>query len=150
MELDNHVDTCAVGSKSALVIRRHDKQIDVLGYQGSTGDTQTLQGGDAAVVYERFKGERIMLIINQALEVPGHNINLLSPMQVRMNDVEVREQPKFTIKNPTDRDHAITIEDEDICTKVIPAGPKRDNLINLTLYDLNDEHGGEESPKEGR
>ena len=82
-ELDNHADTCAVGSKSALVIKRHDKQIDVLGYQGSTGDTQTLQVVDAAVVYEGFKGERIMLIINQALEVPGHNINLLSPMQVR-------------------------------------------------------------------
>ena len=28
----------------------------------------------------------------------------------------------------------------DICTKVIPAGHKRDQLIGLILYDLTDDH----------
>ena len=31
----------------------------------------------------------------------------------------------------------------DICTKVIPVGQKRDQLIGLILYDLTDDHVGE-------
>ena len=30
---------------------------------------------------------------------------------------------------------------EDVCTEVVPAGQKRDSLIELILFDLADDHG---------
>jgi hypothetical protein len=36
---------------------------------------------------------------------------LLCPMQIRLNDMVLNERPKFLTKHPTDKDHAILLED---------------------------------------
>ena len=37
--------------------------------------------------------------------------NLLPPMQIRLNDVRVNDQPKFLTENPSDDTHAIILPD---------------------------------------
>ena len=56
-----------------------------------------------------------MLIINQAIDVPGMKTILLSTMQMRDNDLRVNDEPKFMVPNPTEDHNAITIpHNEDI------------------------------------
>ena len=50
-----------------------------------------------------------MLIIHQAILIPGMKANLLSPMQLRDNDLRVNDEPKFMVPNPTEDHHAIYI-----------------------------------------
>jgi hypothetical protein len=62
-------------------------------------------------------GQVIIIILHQAIHVPHLEVNLLCPMQMRVNDVKVSEIPKHLADNPTDKTHALTIEDDDL---VIP------------------------------
>ena len=71
------------------------------------GASKSLEVGNVAVAYEGFKGERVILVINQALEVPGQSNNLLCPMQLQVIDVEVGEKPKFLMDKPGASDHTI-------------------------------------------
>ena len=48
-----------------------------------------------------------MLIVNQAICIPGMEVNLICPMQLRDNDIEVNDLPKSLQTNPTDHNHAI-------------------------------------------
>ena len=50
-----------------------------------------------------------MLIIHQAILIPGMKTNLLSPMQLRDNDLRVNDEPKFMVPKPTEDHHAIYI-----------------------------------------
>ena len=86
----------------------------MVGYEGSSGVSKSLEVVDAAIAYDGFKGERVILVINQALEVPGQSNNLLCPMQLRVNDVEVDEKPKFLTDQPGASDHAIVIRDNSL------------------------------------
>jgi len=111
-ELDSHADTHVVG-RNAMVVHRHGRFVNVFGYKGeSDEDPSRLEVVDAAVAHETLDGETIILMLNQALEQPTLEHNLLCLMQMRMNDVQVEEKPKFQCKNPTERDHAITLMDE--------------------------------------
>ena len=47
--------------------------------------------------------------------------NVICPMQVRMNDVRLDDNPKFLTEDPTDESHAISHEDN------------MGTLVNITL-----------------
>ena len=67
----------------------------------------------AAVAYDDpVTGDTFMLVIHQAIHMPRLSHNLLCPMQLRQNDVEVDERPKFLTTNPTEKSHAIVLTDE--------------------------------------
>ena len=51
-----------------------------------------------------------MLIVNQALNVPGLRHPLLCSNQLRLNDVHVNDEPKHLVSNPTEHHHAIAIK----------------------------------------
>ena len=53
-----------------------------------------------------------MLIINQAIEIPTMENNLLCPMQMRVNGVSVNDTPKFLVDSPDETTHAIQVEDD--------------------------------------
>ena len=53
-----------------------------------------------------------ILEVHQAIEIPHLHHNLLCPMQLRVNDVEVNERPKFLTRYPTDSSHAIIVPSE--------------------------------------
>jgi hypothetical protein len=106
--LDSHADTCVVGSDSALLIHDFDRPVRVHGYKEDIGPTPNCRTVSAVVAYDHpGTGEVYMLVIHQAILIEQMTTNLLSPMQMRDNDLHVNDEPKFMVLNPTENHHAI-------------------------------------------
>ena len=88
----------------------HERPVNVVGYDKSRGtqhrDLPTVSG--ALAYNDPSSGTAIMLIVRQAISVTMMSNNLLCPMQMRMNDIELNDTPKFLTENPTSKTHAIT------------------------------------------
>ena len=127
-ELDSHADACVVGTH-ALIVQAFDRPVDVTGYAPSMGTKRNLRTVTAALAYDDPRdGTTVILIVHQAIHVPTMCNNLLTPMQLRMNDVKVRDTPRFLI-DPNDREehqHAI----------VIPTPEQDDYVIPLELHGI--------------
>ena len=122
-ELDSHADTCVAG-KNCLVTEVYDKTVSVSGYDPNLGTKKAMQIVSAAVAYDDpASGETLILRIHQAVHIPTMTNNLLCPMQMRLNDVEVNDCPKFVHDNPTDKTHTITVKGDND-TLVIPLSLK--------------------------
>jgi hypothetical protein len=68
----------------------------VTGFDPSQGKVKDLGLVSAALEYDcPTTGDTIILMIHQAVHVPTMDNNLLCPMQMRVNDVELQECPKF-------------------------------------------------------
>ena len=68
----------------------------------------------AVVAYDHATtGDVYMIVIHQAVLVPGMKVNLLGQMQVKDNDVIVNDKPKYMALTPTDNTHAITLKDKE-------------------------------------
>jgi endonuclease V-like protein UPF0215 family len=64
----------------------------------------------AALAYDDPRtGKPVILVVHQAIYVPQVQHNLLSCMQLRLNDVTVNEVPKFLTENPTATTHSILL-----------------------------------------
>jgi hypothetical protein len=57
-------------------------------------------------------GATHILVIHQAIYFNHLENNLISPMQLRMNDLELNECPKFLSPNPSDDTHSINFHRE--------------------------------------
>ena len=73
--------------------------------------------------YDKSRG------IDQAISVTTMNNNLLAPMQIRMNDVELNNTPRFLTKNHTSKTHAISGLNHDDHEYIIPL-----TLHSVTSY----------------
>jgi hypothetical protein len=105
--LDSHADTCVVG-KNALIVHLLDKKVNVTGFDPTQGKVKDLNLVSAALAYDcPATGEPIILMVHQAVHVPTMNNDLLCPMQMRVNDVELYECPKFMENNPSDASHSL-------------------------------------------
>ena len=65
----------------------------------------------AVLQYTHDNGINYMLIVNQAICIPGMEVNLICPMQLRDNDIEVNDLPKSLQSNPMVHNHAIIADD---------------------------------------
>jgi hypothetical protein len=79
--------------------------INLLLYEVSTRTVQLarspLRTVSAALAYDDSRtGEPVILVVHQAIYVPQMQHNLLSCMQLSLNDVTVNEVPKFLTENP--------------------------------------------------
>ena len=109
-DLDSHADTCVVG-KNALIILDFETPVRVTGYDKLKA--KSYRTVSAALAYDDPKmGEVHILEVHQAIEIPHLHHNLLCLMQLRVNDVEVNERPKFLTRYPTDSSHVIIIPSE--------------------------------------
>jgi ribosomal protein L31E len=109
-ELDSHADTCVVGEETALVIHDFEQPVRVFGYDEAIGQATNFKTVSAIIAYIHPEtGEKYMLTIHQAILIPQMKANLLSPMQLRDNDLRVNDEPKYMALNPTDDHHAIVI-----------------------------------------
>ncbi|KAI2506535.1 Reverse transcriptase (RNA-dependent DNA polymerase) [Fragilaria crotonensis] len=80
----------------------------------------------AALAYDDpLTGETTILLVHQAIYIPELEHNLLSTMQVRLNDVIISETPRFLAEQITDLTHTIAIPTED---------PDTPYVIPLTLH----------------
>ena len=124
-DLDSHADTCTIGN-NALITHVHEingmpKRVKVHAYDPSLGCVQDINVVNAAVAYDcPHSGEVLILKINQAIHIPSMSNNLLCVMQLRLNDVNVFERPKFLTEIPNCTDHSIVVSStEDINEKVV-------------------------------
>jgi hypothetical protein len=99
-ELDSHADCCVCG-KEVLAFNDFDREVTVAGWYPE-GETQSLNILSAAMGYTIPEtGKTMLLIANQSIFSPSLSHNLLSTMQMRLNDVVVNETPKLKSLNPT-------------------------------------------------
>ena len=93
----------------------HECPVNVVGYDKSCGTQhRDLPTVSCALAYDDpSSGMAIMLIVHQAISVTTMSNNLLCPMQIRMNDIELNDTPKFLTENPMSKTHAISVMDQD-------------------------------------
>ena len=109
-ELDNHVDTCMVGTKTSLLIHDYNRPVQVHGYDEGVGETEAFRTVSAVISYDHPEsGYMYMLLLRQAILIPQMENNLVCPLQIRDNDVRVNYEPKFMVPVPTDNHHSIVI-----------------------------------------
>ena len=110
-ELDSHADTCVVG-KHCLVTHTYDKKVNVSGYDPNLGSMRGMAIVSAALAYDDpMSGETMILRVHQAVHIPTMDSNLLCPIQLHVNDVEVNDCPKFLHPSPTDTTHSIVVKE---------------------------------------
>ena len=108
-DLDSHADQCAVGS-SLLVVLDYDRPINVSGYNPSGPVAMDIKTVSAALVYnDPVSGKTLILMVHQAVSIPDIPHNLLSTMQLRLNDVTINNVPRFLTDNVTDQTHSLVI-----------------------------------------
>ena len=73
--------------------------------------------GGALACDNPTSGTTVIIVVHQAIHVPTMDWNLSCPIQVRMNNVELDDKPKFL----TDKSHPVSCEDNS------------GTLINITL-----------------
>ena len=111
-ELDSHADTCVVGHDTALLIHDYESLVRVQGYNEDVGEWSNCRIVSAVVAYNHpATGEVYMLVIHQAILIPGMPNNLLCPMQLRDHGLAMNDEPKYMALTPTDDHHAITFCD---------------------------------------
>lgn len=120
-DLDSHADQCAVRN-NCLVVHDYDRPINVTGYDPSGPIAKDLKTVSAALAYDDpLTGETVILMVHQAIHIPDLWHNLLSTMQVRLNDVIINETPRFLTDNATDLTHSLVIPTDEYDTPyVIP------------------------------
>jgi hypothetical protein len=103
---------CVLG-RDALIFLDFDQPICVQGYD-LTLSTKTFATVSGALAYDDpITGKVFHFVVNQAIHIPHLDHHLLCPMQCRVNDVTVDDTPKFLARDPTDKTHALTLEDPD-------------------------------------
>lgn len=122
-DLDSHADQCAVG-RNVLIVHDYERPINVSGYDPAGPIARDLRTVSAAMAYDDpTSGETVILLVHQAIYIPELHHNLLSPMQLRVNDVIVNDTPRFLTDNPDEFTHAILVPDSSTdCPYVIPLG----------------------------
>jgi hypothetical protein len=99
-----------IGEETALVIHDFEQPVRVFGYDEAIGQAMNFKTVSAIIAYDQPEtGEKYMLTIHQAILIPQMKANLLSPMQLRDNDLRVNGKPKYMALNPSDDHHAIII-----------------------------------------
>jgi ribosomal protein L15 len=113
-ELDSHADTCCVG-KNAYIFHETSRTVDVSAFLSTLGQARSVPIVSAALAYDHpYTYETFILIIHQALHFPTMEHNLLNPNQLRLNDVQVYDCPRFLLENPTDLSHSIYFPNENL------------------------------------
>jgi hypothetical protein len=93
-ELDSHADNSVVGNDTALMIHDFERPVNVHGYNDKIGHARC-KTISAVLAYDHpTTGDTFMLVIHQAILIPSLKANLLSPMQMRDNDLRVNDEPK--------------------------------------------------------
>jgi hypothetical protein len=113
-DLDSHADQCAIGS-NALVTHDFDLPINVSGCDPNGPITRNLRTVTAALTKDNaMSSTSIILVVHQAILMPDLPHNLLSTMQLQLNDVTVNDVPRFLTDDPTPLTHSLLIPTADI------------------------------------
>ena len=124
MDLDMNANTTVLG-RHCLIIQDFNKTVSVTGWDASAGATEcrTVYG---VVAYDhQVTGQAYMLVFLHAIYLESMDNHLICPMQCRVSGVEINYTPNIFVKNPTERSHAIVVDD--------PLAPDNSLVIPLQL-----------------
>jgi hypothetical protein len=136
-----------------LIVCLSDKKVNVAGFDPSQCEVADLDLVSAALAcnWLTTAGEAIMLMVHQVVHIPTMEIDLLCPMQMRMNDVKAHECPKFMEEQPSNLSLAPRVTqagDKNLClvcalrgvTSCFPTRkPTTAELANCRRFDLTAE-----------
>jgi hypothetical protein len=118
-DLDSHADVSMVG-KEVITFQDFGRPVNISGYDPKGHVAIALKKVSSGMAYDvPGSGRVVILIVNQAVNLPHLTHNLLNPMQMRLNDVVVNETLKFKCANPTDLSHTITVKGENMNDELI-------------------------------
>jgi hypothetical protein len=101
-DLDLHTNQSLLGFNT-LAIHDFDKPVNIIGYDPRGPVMHSLHTVSGALAYACLNtGATFILIVHQAIHNPKLEHSLLSPFQMRLNDVIVDETPKFMTEMPTE------------------------------------------------
>jgi hypothetical protein len=119
-ELDSHADTCCFGRNSHVLSYDLQQTASVVGFLPHMGNVET-PIANVAITYDDMRTNvTYILIFNQVLYIKELDNNLISPFQVRVNQITVNEAPlmSFPTSGEIPKDaHSIVIEEQEL---VIP------------------------------
>jgi hypothetical protein len=93
-ELDSHVDTTVIGDATALVIQDFDRPVHIHGYDQSVAQGEACKTVTGVMAYDHpSTSVTYYLIFHQAILILCMKVSLISPMQLRDNDLTVNDEP---------------------------------------------------------
>jgi hypothetical protein len=123
--LDSHADQCAIDS-NALVFHDFDRPINFTVYDPKGPVHSNLRTVSAALAYDNgLTGESVISVVHKAILILDLDHNLLSKIQLRLNDVTVNNVPRFLTEKPTLLTHSLIIPTDNI---------ENPYVIPMTLY----------------
>lgn len=116
-ELDSHADTCCFGRNSLVIGEDTSMSVTISGFADSLGDMECPIVSVAVAYDDEFSHTTFILVFNQVLYVEELNHNLVSPFQIRMNDIIVNEVPLRLLVNTTNLEDIDPSEHSIVITK---------------------------------
>ena len=106
-ELDSHADMCVVG-RNAKITHTHEQKVLVSGYDKTLGKKEYNVVSRELAYEDPQTGKSIILKIHQAIYIPTMRHNLLLPIQLMTNGVQLDAKPKFLHPTPLKKLHLLT------------------------------------------
>ena len=108
-ELDSHADLPVVG-KGALILHHTVETVNVIPFTDGIGTCSDVPIVTAAVAYDSpITGETTIILTHNALYIANMTQNLIPPIMLRMNGIEVNKCPKFLASEPSESHHSILL-----------------------------------------
>ena len=109
IEFDSHADSPVVG-KGAIILHHIGETINVIPFIDDLGTCSDIPIVTAAVAYDSpITGERTIFLIHNALYIANMTQNLIPPIMIRMNGIEVNECPQFLASESSESHHSILL-----------------------------------------
>ena len=89
----------------------HERSVNIVGNDKGKGtlSSNNMKTVSGSLAYDNpTSGTTVIIVVHQAIDVPTMDCDLTCPMQVRMNDVKLDDQPKFLTEDKTDESHALS------------------------------------------
>jgi hypothetical protein len=113
LDLGSHADCCVCWNE-VLIFNDFNREVTITGWDPE-GARKSLRIVSATVGYTIPEtGKTVLLIFHQSIFSPTLNHNLLSTMQMKLQDVVVNETPKFQCFKPTDFSYSINVRGNNV------------------------------------
>ncbi len=113
-ELDSHANMVVLG-RNSFVFEWSGKHCNVKPFDSSLGMVNNIPIVDAAIAYDcPYDHRTYILIVRNALYMPGMENNLLPPFIMREAGLQVNDVPKIHCQDPSIDDHCITFPHSDL------------------------------------
>jgi len=119
LDLDSHADMAVLGS-NCHIFEDTGRTVHVFSYDPNQGSTERKVVSGCFAYDDQDTGRVVLLIVHQGLSIPHLEYSLISPFQMRENDVVVNDRPKFQTRSPTEEDHTIIVSRDDMTKFRIP------------------------------